>query len=502
MKTSPTIGIIAAALHRAQGTIGAASKDAKNPFFSSSYADLGGVMAVCKEPLLAQGISVLQPIDTREDGSIVLETILLHESGEFIGSSMKISPPKRMVCPKADKEKFEPYLSPDPQAEGAAITYARRYALQALVFIPSVDDDAEWAAAALLNRPLPAETVARVEAKVEALIEKTGEGTEEERQRAHEKAMKLEKNLTKQSPEGIAISEYEAAHPEHKNKVSNARLVDGTWQFDIIESPTNAAKRKAEPAPVVTEPVASVPWQDVKCHIGFQGKASGKLTGLTMAEIFSQNRSPEFVEATIGFFKKNLGVLAAPNAQDKQVWEAAQAAHAAWTEERAKSGTSASETPASTETAPTTTETPQQPAKLQGWGAYIVNSKSLPFNGKKLGDLGGDEVVQLDEYLGKVDWENATLPQKALKANFAMMKADEFPSKLPPAANTEPEHTASLKAMIETHKLNRNSFMSVCKKNGWIDSTAVRIEDITEDECGQIIGEWDEVSTAVRADQP
>lgn len=265
--------------------------------------------------------------------------------------------------------------------------------------------------------------------------------------------------------------------------------------IDSIVHPKKEPVKREKPTPVVVEPepATSANWQDVKCHIGFQGKASGKLTGLTMAEIFAPNRSPEFVEATIGFFKKNLGVLAAPNAQDKQVWEAAQAAHKAWQEAR---------TPASTVTATTTTEAPQQPAKLQGWGAYIVNSKSLPFNGKKLGDLGGDEVVQLDEYLGKVDWENATLPQKALKANFAMMKAEEFPSTLPLAANEEPEHTASLKAMIETHKLNRNSFMSVCKKNGWIDSTAARIEDITEEEASQIIGEWGEVSTAVRADQP
>lgn len=270
----------------------------------------------------------------------------------------------------------------------------------------------------------------------------------------------------------------------------------------VAPAPKKEPAKRKEPAPVVVEPEHTAPanWQDVKCHIGFQGKPSGQLTGRTMAEIFTQEKKDGWIASTIAFFHKHLGT--SPIAQDKEVLAAAVAAHKAWTEERAKSGTSTPETPASTVTAPATTEAPQQPAKLQGWRDLVVTAKSLPFAGKKLGDLGGDEVAQLDDYLGKVDWDKATLSQKSLKANFAMMKAEEFPSTLPLAANEEPEHTASLKAMIETHKLNRNSFMSVCKKNGWIDSTAVRIEDISEDECGQIIGEWDEVSTAVRADQP
>lgn len=503
MKTSPTIGIISAALHRAQGTIGAASKDAKNPFFSSTYADLGSVMAVCKEPLLAQGISVLQPIDTREDGSIVLETILLHESGEFVGSSMKISPPKRMVCPKADKEKFEPYLSPDPQAEGAAITYARRYALQALVFIPSVDDDAEWAAAALLNRPLPADTVSRTEEKIENLIEKTGEGTEEERKLAHEQAMKIEKRLQKQTPEGIAIAEYEAAHPEHKNKVSNARQVNGTWEFDIIESPAKSTKRK--PATVVNATVTNegagqggafypAPWREVICHVG---QRPGKMADRTLGYIFETGplapKTDAQLQKVVAWFVAQ-SLPTSPEPKDQALWKAVQEANAAW------KPPVASEPPKSTQTAKPEPEAPPAPASEHGWRNFIVSAKSLAFSGKKLGELDADEMDQVGHYLDKVAWETALGPQKLLKANFALALAEMNPGVFPDAG--EPDHTRRLQQAINFSGLNRNDFMSEARKAEWIPLKATKIEEIPVEDAEVMLSDWATVVDAVKAAQP
>jgi hypothetical protein len=120
MKTSETIKIISPALLKAQKTIGAAKKGATNPFFHSTYADLGSVMEACKEHLNENGVTILQPIV-----NMVVETILLHESGEWISSETPI------VCKEAN----------NPQALGSAITYARRYGLQSMVFIPAEDDD-------------------------------------------------------------------------------------------------------------------------------------------------------------------------------------------------------------------------------------------------------------------------------------------------------------------------------------------------------------------------
>jgi len=128
MKKSDSIVNLAAALTKAQANIGAATKGAENPFFKSHYADLAEIIATCKQALLEQGISVLQLIGKNGEGSF-LETVLLHESGEYISESAPI------VCIKNN----------DPQAFGSAVTYQRRYALQSALLIPSDDDDGERA---------------------------------------------------------------------------------------------------------------------------------------------------------------------------------------------------------------------------------------------------------------------------------------------------------------------------------------------------------------------
>lgn len=133
MITSPTIEKISAAYLMAQKEIGAAVKGSVNPFFHSKYADLGAVMEACKDALNKFGISVLQPVV----GDVV-ETILLHESGEWLSSTTKI-----VVK-----------MENDPQAQGSAISYARRYGLQSMVFIPAEDDDAE----AATNHKVPSGT--------------------------------------------------------------------------------------------------------------------------------------------------------------------------------------------------------------------------------------------------------------------------------------------------------------------------------------------------------
>lgn len=128
MRTSEEITKIAPALLAAQKKIGAAVKGSTNPFFHSKYADLGAVMEACKDALNDNEITVLQPVGCDETG-VYVETVLLHSSGEFISERMRISPK----------------TSNNPQDQGSAISYARRYSLQSMVFIPSEDDDAEKA---------------------------------------------------------------------------------------------------------------------------------------------------------------------------------------------------------------------------------------------------------------------------------------------------------------------------------------------------------------------
>lgn len=128
MVMSPSILKIAPALLKAQGEMTGAVKDAKNPFFKSSYADLNAVREACTPALHENEILVLQPM-IQKDGKSFVRTLLLHSSGEYFGSDTEV------VCAKQN----------DPQAQGSAITYARRYGLQSLVSLGSADDDGESA---------------------------------------------------------------------------------------------------------------------------------------------------------------------------------------------------------------------------------------------------------------------------------------------------------------------------------------------------------------------
>lgn len=152
MKTSESIVNIAKDLHIAQQSIGAAKKDAANPFFKSRFADLGSVIEACKTALLENEISVMQLVGRDELGEY-LETVLLHSTGEYIADKMPLHPIRKMIMAKNGE--FQPYLENDPQMQGSAITYARRYALQSMLFIPSEDDDAEGAQGRQQQQALP-----------------------------------------------------------------------------------------------------------------------------------------------------------------------------------------------------------------------------------------------------------------------------------------------------------------------------------------------------------
>ncbi len=141
MTSSTSLLKIAPALLASQKAIGSAKKDAKNPFFKSTYANLGSVMEACKEHLNDNGITVLQPVGTDEAG-VYIETILLHESGEYISDKMRLAV-------KSNN---------NPQDLGSAISYGRRYSLQSMVFIPAEDDDGERAT----NHNQPAKPIIKV----------------------------------------------------------------------------------------------------------------------------------------------------------------------------------------------------------------------------------------------------------------------------------------------------------------------------------------------------
>lgn len=121
----------AKAFIKAQSEIGTVVKGSNNPFYNSKYADINDVIKTIKEVLNNNGIGYLQPTKVIEVGGVkvnVVETVLLHESGEQFTGQTEIK------CEKDDAQKF-----------GAATTYARRFGLQSIVGLPAEDDDGNTA---------------------------------------------------------------------------------------------------------------------------------------------------------------------------------------------------------------------------------------------------------------------------------------------------------------------------------------------------------------------
>lgn len=133
MNKSESIKELAAALSKAQGQMESAKKDSANPFFKSKYADLAAIVEAVKRPLAENGLSYLQITDIPENDTdaVLIETVLMHSSGEWVSGKLRM-----------------PVTKHDAQGVGSAITYARRYGLQAMLGVPAEDDDGNAAAAA------------------------------------------------------------------------------------------------------------------------------------------------------------------------------------------------------------------------------------------------------------------------------------------------------------------------------------------------------------------
>jgi len=125
-------------LLNAQKEIESVDKDGNNPFFKSTYTTLNATIQACKEILNKYNIIVLQPIESDENGVYVC-TKLIHTSGDKLESRMRIEKAK----------------ANDPQSQGSAISYARRYSLKSLLTMSDSDDDAEKAMARPAQRPAP-----------------------------------------------------------------------------------------------------------------------------------------------------------------------------------------------------------------------------------------------------------------------------------------------------------------------------------------------------------
>jgi ERF superfamily len=116
---------LAEALLAAQIAMPAVEPDATNPHFKSKFVSLGHLLSKVKPVLNRHGIVLVQAPAVGEGGVFVLRTVFMHAPS---GESMEFDAPLK---PTKD----------DPQGQGSAITYMRRYAAGAALAIADQEDD-------------------------------------------------------------------------------------------------------------------------------------------------------------------------------------------------------------------------------------------------------------------------------------------------------------------------------------------------------------------------
>src|SRR5260370_3086548 len=133
-RSSESIAAIATALAKAQtelsnhekamvGTVYNVRSDSPQSF---RYASLSSGLDIVRKTLGGQQIAIAQTTDIdRASGAVNLTTVLMHTSGEWIASDWP-------VCALSEISQ--------PRRMGAALTYARRYALFTMVGIAADDD--------------------------------------------------------------------------------------------------------------------------------------------------------------------------------------------------------------------------------------------------------------------------------------------------------------------------------------------------------------------------
>ena len=118
-------------LHRAKLAIGKVTKNATS--HHSKYANLNAIIEAVEPILLENGLLLLQPIQ----GNSVCTQIIDIDSGAKVESCMELP------------------AGLNPQQQGSAITYYRRYTLQSTLSLQSVDDDGAAASKSTPTKSTP-----------------------------------------------------------------------------------------------------------------------------------------------------------------------------------------------------------------------------------------------------------------------------------------------------------------------------------------------------------
>src|SRR5262249_32559636 len=125
MDRSESIVNLVAALAKAQGSMENPKFDSINPHFTSRYCSLAALRDAVLPPLAAHGLALVQPVSHSAVHELVCETVLFHESGEWLSTSLTHPLPERVT----------------PQGLAGLATYLKRIALQAFLCVAGESDD-------------------------------------------------------------------------------------------------------------------------------------------------------------------------------------------------------------------------------------------------------------------------------------------------------------------------------------------------------------------------
>lgn len=111
------------ALVNAQSEFETVEKDRVNPHFKNRYATLSSLIESTRPALTRHGLAVVQLVETH-DGTLFLNTRVVHRSGQHIESSVPL------LCLRDGAQKF-----------GSELTYMRRYSYAAILNVVADEDD-------------------------------------------------------------------------------------------------------------------------------------------------------------------------------------------------------------------------------------------------------------------------------------------------------------------------------------------------------------------------
>ena len=106
-------------------------KTSSGPSYTFDYATLDNIIDTARKALSDNGIAVSQCLERDQNGASVLITRLLHAEGGVLVNEMPVT------LPQPDERGRQPRI----QELGSVITYARRYALCAILNLAAEEDD-------------------------------------------------------------------------------------------------------------------------------------------------------------------------------------------------------------------------------------------------------------------------------------------------------------------------------------------------------------------------